>query len=423
MKLALMFYPNVSKASKKTGKVPLYVRVTLFRQKAECRLNIEIPRSDVMKWDGNSMRFIDRNMTENVLLNTIDNNFNDFKHHNSTRLHAYNVKTILNKIIGRENNPNPKILFYVDKYYNSSIAPNEQMAAGTKRNYRKALNHLRFFLQCNKMNRAELSAINTKFAYDFKDYLLATDVKSKRVGMKESSALGIVKKLRSIFERAVEEELMSDNPFKKIKLANRSPIRARLDIHQVRLIYELNLRDFPTQQIYRDMFMFSIFTGLAYADASNLKKNDLFKSAGGAIRLYLKRAKTEIITEMILPKQASEILIKYKDYPELQITKAVLPRRSNKEVNVQLKILANMVNIPIKLSTHIARHTFRQLLAEADITEMGVIKRIMGHSSSREIDGIYYQVTESRLLEAKRKFELYLEKSFNEVPTGIPSGY
>ena len=29
----------------------------------------------------------------------------------------------------------------------------------------------------------------------------------------------------------------------------------------------------------------------------------------------------------------------------------------------------------------------------------------------RETDGIYYSVTESRLLEAKRKFELYLKKS------------
>ncbi|MBK9486864.1 MAG: hypothetical protein IPO01_17285 [Chitinophagaceae bacterium] len=116
---------------------------------------------------------------------------------------------------------------------------------------------------------------------------------------------------------------------------------------------------------------------------------------------------------MILPKQAIQIIDKYKNTAETEITGCVLPRRSNKEVNVQLKILANMVNIPLKLTTHIARHTFRQLLAEADIYEMGVIKRMMGHSQNGEIDGIYYYVTESRLLEAKRKFELYLEKAFS----------
>jgi len=54
--------------------------------------------------------------------------------------------------------------------------------------------------------------------------------------------------------------------------------------------------------------------------------------------LYIKRVKTEIITEMILPKQAVTIIKKYKQTEETQITGAVLPKRSNKEVNVQLKI-------------------------------------------------------------------------------------
>lgn len=160
------------------------------------------------------------------------------------------------------------------------------------------------------------------------------------------------------------------------------------------------------------MFLFSVFTGLAYADASNLKHTDINKMSDGNYRLFLKRAKTDVITEMILPKQAITIIEKYKLSPEIEITGSVLPKRSNKEVNVQLKVLANMVNIPIKLSTHICRHTFRQLLAEADICEMGVIKRMMGHSRSGEIDGTYFAVTETRLLEAKRKFELYLEKAF-----------
>ena len=70
-----------------------------------------------------------------------------------------------------------------------------------------------------------------------------------------------------------------------------------------------------------------------------------------------------------------------------------------------------MANVSVKLSTHIARHTFRQLLGEADIYEMGVIKRMMGHSKNREIDGTYYTVTEARLMESKRKFDLYLNKT------------
>lgn len=391
----------------------MYARVTLDRKKAEMRLNIEIQPAELQKWDEKTMRFNDRSMSANALLNSIDKKFEDFRHHNGANLEEFNVKTIRNIILGVNSKPKPLIINYIDKYYNAAIGPNAQMAEGTKRNYRKALKHLKEFLILRKWKGAELKAINMSFAYDFRDYLLGTFPNCKRIGMKEPSALDNIKRLRTIFDRAVDEELLLTNPFKKIKLKNRAAQRGRLDIHQIRRIYTLDLREFRTQQIYRDMFLFSVFTGLAYTDASELKQTDLYPMRDGNIRLMLKRAKTDIITEMILPKQAVDIINKYKQSSEIEITGKVLPKRSNKEVNIQLKILANMVDIPIKLTTHISRHTFRQLLAEADIYEMGVIKRMMGHSSLNDIDGTYYSVTESRLLEAKRKFELYLEKSFS----------
>jgi hypothetical protein len=38
---------------------------------------------------------------------------------------------------------------------------------------------------------------------------------------------------------------------------------------------------------------------------------------------------------------------------------------------------------------------------------------MMGHRKNVEIDAINFYVAESRLMEAKRKFELYLEKAFS----------
>ena len=389
----------------------MYVRIVLNRKKAEMRLNIEVLPEDIIKWDEKTMRFTDREMSANVLLNTIDKNFEDFRHFHSTKLGGYNVKTIRNLILGIDTKPNPLVQHYLDKYYDMAIGPNTQLAEGTKKNYRKALKHLREYLAFRKLKNVTIKDVDMAFAHGFRDYLLGTFPDCKRIGMKEPSALDNIKRLRTVFDRAVEEELMLANPFKKIRLKNSRRQRGRLDIHQIKSIYELDLSKFPTQRPYKDLFLFSVFTGLAYADASSLKQGDLNVMTDGNIRLFKKREKTDIITEMILPKQAVEILNKYKNSGEVEITGCVLPKRSNKEVNVQLKILANRVGIPIRLTTHIARHTFRQLLAEADIYEMGVIKRMMGHSSNREIDGIYYAVTESRLLEAKRKFELYLKKS------------
>jgi integrase len=89
---------------------------------------------------------------------------------------------------------------------------------------------------------------------------------------------------------------------------------------------------------------------------------------------------------------------------------SVLPYRSNKEVNLQLKYLGQLANIPISLTTHIARHTYRQLLAEVGIEDLAVIKRMMGQTRSNDIDDIYYIVTENKLLAAKEKFQNYLNR-------------
>jgi hypothetical protein len=51
------------------------------------------------------------------------------------------------------------------------------------------------------------------------------------------------------------------------------------------------------------------------------------------------------------------------------------------------------------------------LIGEAGIEDYSVIKRMMGQTQKGDMDEIYYSVTESRLLEAKKKFETYLIKN------------
>jgi hypothetical protein len=81
MKLSILFYPNTEKAISKTGKVPMYMRIILNKKKAEMRLNIEVHPAELKKWDERTMQFIDREMSANALLNTIDKKFEDFRHH------------------------------------------------------------------------------------------------------------------------------------------------------------------------------------------------------------------------------------------------------------------------------------------------------------------------------------------------------
>ena len=90
MLLSLSFFPKVEKPNSKTGKIPMYLRITFNRKKAEMRLNVEINQQELSKWDEVTMRFADRSMTANAYLNSIEKGFEDFKYHNASKLNTYN---------------------------------------------------------------------------------------------------------------------------------------------------------------------------------------------------------------------------------------------------------------------------------------------------------------------------------------------
>lgn len=410
MKASLSYYPNRAKKSKKTGTIPLYSRICLHGSKAEERLPIELTETDLAKWDQAGMRFIDRLSPPNLILNSLDNKFHEFITQNSNVLHRYNARSIMDSIIAKKQEESITILHFATSIFEASIKNNQTLTPGTVRNYRKALNHLTAFLKYRNKESLLVTQLTIDLVSDFKDYLLSDREKYSKKSMTEVSAAYIIKKFRTIFDRAVDKEIIKRNPFKAIKLKTRSPRRERLSIDQVKALYNLNCSNLPIQKLYRDLFLFSVFTGLANIDARGLRSHHLQKKEDGNLKLSVKRLKTHVFTESFLVSYAQDILREYEAFPESKITGLVLPLRSNKELNVQIKMLASLCNIPIKLTSHIARHTFRQLLAEAGIEDMGVIKRMMGQSRRDEIDDIYYSITESRLLEAKNKFENYLSK-------------
>ncbi|MBL7699864.1 MAG: site-specific integrase [Chitinophagaceae bacterium] len=409
MKASITYYLNASKKSSRTGKIPIYARISLSGEKAEYRLNAEVTETEVSKWDQMTMRLKDRSHYANHILNDIDNKFQQFLIINSWQLNRFTAKTLRDKLTGQENSDNPALIVFVEEYFEKAVAANKERSPGTVRNYRKAINHLKAFLNFKTQKHMLLSDVNNKWVNEFKDFLTSDYPDLERKGMAEVSASGNIKKFRTILDRAVSDNLIERNPFKSIKLKNRSPQRQRLSVNEVVALYKLDLSDFPVQSVYRDIFMFSIYTGLAYHDAMNLQSAGINKRPDGDIKLNLARAKTGVFTESFLVCYAHDIINRYKNVRECHILGSVLPRRSNKELNVQLKILANMVGIPFKLTSHIARHTFRQLLAESGIEDVGVIKRMMGQSRRGDVDEVYYSITESRLLDAKNKFETYLK--------------
>jgi integrase len=419
MRSTLIFYPNLSKKSSKTGKTPIYLRV-ISNGKAECRLNAELSDHELAKWNPIQMRLEERNSYVNDTLNAIDVEFKRFQSQNATNQNRYSAAEIRDRLLNKNVQAEPDIYVYCKNYYESSILSKSQLSSGTRKNYMKALNHMERFHAYKGFGSMKLSNIDATYVHSFWDYLLAKIPSLKKNGMTEVSASGVFKKFKTILDRAVDEKLATKNFFKLIKSKNKSPQRMKMNLTQVSTWYKSDLSHFPAFELYRDLYMFSSLTGLAYSDLISLRRSHLVDIRCNEILLKKSRHKTNELIEVVLVSYAKDIVAKYLSHPDVRGTDLVFPTRSLKSVNYYYQIIADKLGIQLKVTSHIARHTYRQILNEAGITESTVIRRMMGQSNGGSIDSVYFSVNEVNLTQAKESLQRLLDKFFLNDKSRIP---
>ena len=409
-KMTIMFFPRTEKANKKTGNIPIYLRIIGFREKAEARLSIEVPSNFINCWNSKLMRFSTENQTANQLINKYQQKFDEYVLLNADKLGETNPKSIRDAIMGMDKRKVILAKEYVNTYYTKSILPKDGITAGTKKNYSKSINHFNAFLYLKKIENIPLQKLTQVIGRDFYEYLLSEIPEKKKKKMTEPSAAGYIKKIKAILQRAVFEGHIINNPLEGIKLKTKSPKREKLNSFELKAIYNCNLSNYYNLDRIRDYFMFSALTGLAFSDMMNLTQENLQKWQENKTLLEIKRHKTDVETKQFLTSHAELIIEKYKT--EMQ-PNCVLPKISNQKMNDGLKMIAEKLNLKKKLTSHIARHSYRQLIAEAGIRDYATIKTLMGHSRNNDIDSIYHNVTEKQLLEAKNSIEDYLNQLLN----------
>lgn len=90
-------------------------------------------------------------------------------------------------------------------------------------------------------------------------------------------------------------------------------------------------------QRVRDTFIFSVYTGLKFADAQKLKCSQVIINKQGEYFIQTEQSKTGDPVHLPMFKPAIDIYYKYDD-EERKVTGCVLPRISNQKTNTYLKV-------------------------------------------------------------------------------------
>lgn len=379
--MKVVVYPAENKISKKTGMIPIYVRLRTQTSKKEIRTNIELSKNDLMFWDPMSQTLANPKnpLFQEVLQlhvrlgnSELESNFSNDEF----------IKTLIN------GTPIPKVnkanlwVELIQKYYNDKIQ-NSKLSHGTKKNYRVAIDKMTAFLKVNRLEDISIEKINVEFAQQFLQYMF--DI--SETGMRENTALNHIKKFRKIVDYFIDIEKMSKNPFKRVKLDASARKRDALSIEDVSKIF-CHYPKNQAQEIYLDIIRFCLLTGLAHIDVFSLTKEHL-EWKGNDLILNLYRKKTGVETFQVLPEFCKNLILKYYSLPNVEITGKIFPMRSNQKFNTYLKILVSELSIEKVVSSHILRHTFRSLLEDAGINNMKVVKYLMGHTLMDDIEGVY----------------------------------
>jgi integrase len=129
-------------------------------------------------------------------------------------------------------------------------------------------------------------------------------------------------------------------------------------------LQEITNKSFPTERLslVRDIFLFSCFTGLAYADVKKLKRTEIGLGIDGERWIFTSRQKTDTSSRIPILPMTATILEKYQDHPQCTNNNSLLPVLSNQKMNAYLKEIADLCSIQKNLTFHIARHTSLLLL-------------------------------------------------------------
>ena len=254
--------------------------------------------------------------------------------------------------------------------------------------YRTVYNHLEAFIR-SRYHREDLSwrDINNSFVEGFDTWL-----RSER-HLSANTVWGYMISLKHIVMLARNEGRMSFDPFATYINSYTYVDRGYLSEEElIRLMEMSNCSDMDAR--VRDLFLFSAFTGMAYVDIKQLRKEHVRKMFDGQWWIIKRRQKTGVDSNIRLLDVPLRIVWKYWETGE---DERLFPIPSNNCCNVHLKRIAQQCRIDKDLTFHKGRHTFATMALNRGMP-IESLSRILGHTNIRTTQ-IYAKITNKKLSE------------------------
>lgn len=210
------------------------------------------------------------------------------------------------------------------------------------------------------------------------DCVLAFDawlrtLNGRKARMSESGRHNYHKSLALLFRRAVLKELLTTNPYDRLRGEFGRGDRESTEYlteEEVQAIVAMRPAEGSMMEAVRDLFVFQLYTGLAYQDTQAFDFSR-YRKEGGHWRIIGTRIKTgEPYVSQLLPP-ALDVLERHG---------MTTPKISNQVYNRELKTLGVAAGVTTPLHSHLARHTFATMMLRMGV-KIENLSKMLGHSN------------------------------------------
>ncbi len=304
------------------------------------------------------------------------------------------VQSLKDKLFGKEEKPEIKMLVPIFKEHNRRIAAmvGRDYAAGTLERYTTSLKHTVEFMQCQyQATDIDIKKIDHEFVSSYEFFL-----RSEK-NCCNNTTVKYLKNFKKIIRICLSNHWLDKDPFAAYK--------AKLDEVMPAFLTALELqaisgKQFVSERInqVRDIFLFSCYTGLAYVDVKKLKRSKIVTGFDVQQWVSTSRQKTDTTSKIPLLPVALEIMNRYENHPQCGYEGKLLPVLSNQKMNGYLKEIGDICGITKPFTYHTARHTFATTVTLSNGVPIESVSKMLGHKNIKTTQH-YARILDSKVSE------------------------
>ena len=293
---------------------------------------------------------------------------------------AENKDFTVNSLIEKPNPVSVKkytVLELLDMHMNQLIQEDRLRYAAVFKELKSSL------LGFNKHLNIYFSEIDVQWLKNYENYL-----RQKKLGANSISIR--FRSLRTLYNMAIERGSvkMEHYPFRAYKVSKLSQKTAKRALLKKDIMEIINYKTKDSStQFAIDVFAFSYYCGgCNFKDISYLTKENLIDN-----KLVYYRKKTKKLITIPVKEVAFDIIRKYENpdsiylFPVLSDFHDTELKRENRlhkviaKINIRLKQIGKELNLPINITTYVARHSFATVLKRSGVN-IALISETLGHS-------------------------------------------